>query len=167
MEPLSLSSRGHWSGHPWHAWEIREINSDGPPSLCYTVQAEWWGLPSTTEFPITNLSQMFTAKVRSALRLSWGFSGKESACLGWGRSPGGGLGTHCSVLTWRSHGQRSLEGYSPWDCKELDTTNLLSACAHTHTHTHTHSGDPAQIQEPRLSGTRCLSHPPLSLFSPC
>ena len=20
------------------------------------------------------------------------------------------------------HGQRSLEGYSPWDCKELDTT---------------------------------------------
>ena len=118
MEPLSLSSRGHWSGHPWHAWEIREINSDGPPSLCYTVQAEWWGLPSTTEFPITNLSQMFTAKVRSALRLSWGFSGKESACLGWGRSPGGGLGTHCSVLTWRSHGQRSLEGYSP-ECHKV------------------------------------------------
>ena len=24
------------------------------------------------------------------------------------------------------HGQRSLEGYSPWDCKELDTTEELS-----------------------------------------
>ena len=31
------------------------------------------------------------------------------------------------------HGQRSLLGYSPWGCKELDTTEQL-----THTHTHTH-----------------------------
>ena len=31
------------------------------------------------------------------------------------------------------HGQRSLEGYSPWGHKELDTTE------HTHTHTHTHT----------------------------
>ena len=29
------------------------------------------------------------------------------------------------------HGQRSLEGYSPWSCKESDTTEG------THTHTHT------------------------------
>ena len=33
------------------------------------------------------------------------------------------------------HGQRSLAGYSPWSCKELDMTELLT---HTHTHTHTH-----------------------------
>ena len=32
----------------------------------------------------------------------------------------------------RSHGQRSLVGYSLWGCKESDTTE------HTHTHTHTH-----------------------------
>ena len=25
-----------------------------------------------------------------------------------------------------SHGQRSLVGYSPWDCKELDMTERLS-----------------------------------------
>ena len=25
-------------------------------------------------------------------------------------------------LPGKSHGQRSLERYSPWDCKELDTT---------------------------------------------
>ena len=30
------------------------------------------------------------------------------------------------------HGQRSLDGYSLWDHKELDTTERL-----THTHTHT------------------------------
>ena len=33
-------------------------------------------------------------------------------------------------LPGKSHGQRSLAGYSPWSCKELDMTNKL-----THTHT--------------------------------
>ena len=28
-------------------------------------------------------------------------------------------------LTGKSHGQRSLAGYSPWDGKELDTTERL------------------------------------------
>ena len=27
-----------------------------------------------------------------------------------------------SFLPGESHGQMSLAGYSPWDCKELDTT---------------------------------------------
>ena len=42
-------------------------------------------------------------------------------------------------LPGESHGQRSLVGYSPWGCKELDTTELLSAYTYTHTHTNTHS----------------------------
>ena len=29
-------------------------------------------------------------------------------------------------LPGESHGQRSLEGYSPWHCKESDTTEQLS-----------------------------------------
>ena len=29
--------------------------------------------------------------------------------------------TDFSILAWRIHGQRSLVGYSPWGCKELDT----------------------------------------------
>ena len=40
------------------------------------------------------------------------------------RSPGGG---HTPVLLpGESHQQRSLVGYSPWDRKELDTTEQLS-----------------------------------------
>ena len=35
--------------------------------------------------------------------------------------------------TGESHGQRSLAGYSPWGCKESDTTEQL-----THTHTYCH-----------------------------
>ena len=27
-------------------------------------------------------------------------------------------------LPGEPHGQRSLAGYSPWDCKELDTTEM-------------------------------------------
>ena len=33
-----------------------------------------------------------------------------------------GLATHSSILPGEFHGQRSLEGYSPWSHKELDTT---------------------------------------------
>ena len=47
-------------------------------------------------------------------------------------------------LPGKSHGQRSLVGYSPWDCKELDTTkharlsnwtelNWTEACTHAGT----------------------------------
>ena len=38
------------------------------------------------------------------------------------------------------HGQRSLVGYGPWDCKEADTLSNW-ACTHTHTHTHTHTAN--------------------------
>ena len=33
------------------------------------------------------------------------------------------MATHSSILAWKkSHGWRSLVGYSPWDHKESDTT---------------------------------------------
>ena len=66
-----------------------------------------------------------------------GFSGypggldEESACsagdLGsiprLGRSPGGGQGNPLQYSCLENpHGQRSLEGYSPWGRKESDTT---------------------------------------------
>ena len=62
-----------------------------------------------------------------------GSDGKESACNtgdlcsapGLGRSP---RGEHCSPLQYtcleNPHGQRSLAGYSPWGCKELDMTEV-------------------------------------------
>jgi len=46
-----------------------------------------------------------------------------------GRSPGGGQPIHSNILAWRipmDRGQRSLAGYSPWGCKESDTTERLS-----------------------------------------
>ena len=40
-------------------------------------------------------------------------------------------------LPGKSHGQRSLVCYTPWDHKELDMCELAMH-AHTHAHTHTH-----------------------------
>ena len=36
------------------------------------------------------------------------------------------MATHSIFLPGESHGQRSLVGYSPWGCKESETTELLS-----------------------------------------
>ena len=64
-----------------------------------------------------------------------GSDSKESACnvgdMGLiprlGRSPGGGHGNPLQYSYLENlHGQRSLAGYSPWGCKELDTTEQLS-----------------------------------------
>ena len=43
------------------------------------------------------------------------------------------MATHSSILPGESRGQRSLVGYSPWGCKQLDRTEQISK--HTHTPT--------------------------------
>ena len=62
-------------------------------------------------------------------------SGKESACqCRGGFNPWGGgadplekrMVTHSSILAEKSHGQRSLVGYSPWGHKESDMTEQLN-----------------------------------------
>ena len=37
-----------------------------------------------------------------------------------------GMATHCSILAWKTHGQRSLAGNSPGGHKELDITEHLT-----------------------------------------
>ena len=37
-----------------------------------------------------------------------------------------GMATHSSILAWKSHGQRSLAGPNPWNCKEPDTAEQLT-----------------------------------------
>ena len=47
--------------------------------------------------------------------------------LGWEDPLEKGMATHSSILEpGESHGQRSLEGYSSWGCKESDTTECLT-----------------------------------------
>ena len=46
--------------------------------------------------------------------------------LGWEDPMVKGVATHSSILAWRIHGQRSLAGFGPWGCKELETTKGLN-----------------------------------------
>ena len=66
-----------------------------------------------------------------------GISSKEPSCqcrqmqemwvrsLGWEDPLKEGMATHSSILAWRIHGQRNLEGFSPWGHTELDTLKQL------------------------------------------
>ena len=57
------------------------------------------------------------------------------------------MATHSNILPGESHGQRSLVGYSPWGCKELDMTEQLT---HTHHRVTLYLGAP-QDSSPFLS----------------
>ena len=50
--------------------------------------------------------------------------------LGWEDPLEKEVAAHSSIPAGKSHGQRSLAGYGPWGCKELD----MSERTHTHTH---------------------------------
>ena len=54
-------------------------------------------------------------------------AGDPASIPGSGRSPGEWKWQPTPVfLPGKSHGQRSLASYSPWGCKELDTTEGLT-----------------------------------------
>ena len=60
------------------------------------------------------------------------------------------MATHLTIITRKIHGQRSQMGYSPWDGKESDTTEVTEHARvhiHTHTHTHTHSSSNPAFSE--------------------
>ena len=47
--------------------------------------------------------------------------------LGWEDPLEKEIATHCNILVWRIPMDRGAwQGYSPWDCKESDTTEQLS-----------------------------------------
>ena len=45
--------------------------------------------------------------------------------LGWEDPLEKGMATHSSILAWKNP-QKTLEGYSPWGCKESDTAEQLT-----------------------------------------
>ena len=56
-----------------------------------------------------------------------GDAGDPGLIPGWGRCPGGGRGNPLQYSCLENpQGQRSLVGYSPWGCRESDTTEQLS-----------------------------------------
>ena len=78
------------------------------------------------------------------LRFPGGSDGNESACnaghpalqsLGQEDLQQKGKATYSGILSWRIPWTDSLVGYSPWGCKESDTTERLTL-SHFHTFTY-------------------------------
>ena len=88
------------------------------------AKGEGMGRRLDWEFGISRCKQLY-------MGFPGGSDDKESACnegdpgltLGFGRSPREGNGNPLQYsCLGKTHGQRSLVGYNPWSCKELDMT---------------------------------------------
>ena len=77
-------------------------------------------LASLSVIPSTRTSLVAQmVKCLSTVRETWVQS------LGWEDPLEKEMAIHSSILPGKSHGQRSLEGYSPWGCKESGTIERL------------------------------------------
>ena len=122
-------------------WQINKTNEKLVDTITQLVvekqQNRSWLSPLTTrpvlEPPcVGNFSSSLVLNRNLTLGFPGGSDGKESACSvgdlgsipGSGRSPGEGNGNPLQYSCLEN--PRSLEGYSPWGCKESDTTEWLS-----------------------------------------
>ena len=131
---------GRWGGH-WLIWA--EPMSLMRPNLWQNLNIIWTCLLGSFKMTwIFKILDWFRWIVQSCYiwgyiisSLPGGSDGNQSACNvgdlglipGLGRSPGGGHGNLLQHSCLENpHGQRSLVGYSPWGCKQSDTTEWLS-----------------------------------------
>ena len=123
----------------WRCWWGRLLLQRGPGK-------HWWMLPEGTQWRgssginvqqpwVDHLSFLQFGSSSGIVGFPGGSEGKESACNagdlgsvpGLGRSLGEGNGYPLQYSPpGKSHGQRSVAGYSPWGCKESDTTKKLT-----------------------------------------
>ena len=107
------------------------VTYQAPPSMGFSRKECWSGLPFPLQgiFPTQELNPGVPHCRQTLYRLSHqgSLNARDLGSIpGLERSPGGGHGNplQCTCLD-NPHGQRSLVGYSPWGCKELDMTKQL------------------------------------------
>ena len=111
----------------------------------WTQLSDWTELRTFYSNYLDQKPQWAPHQTSSTKQVKWtppgGLNGQESACnagepvsiLWSGRSPGEGNGKPTPVLLpGKSHGQRSLVGYSLWGHNESDTTEQLTLSFSTH-----------------------------------
>ena len=103
----------NWRKHNIGAWSFTRFL----PSK-FSVATHLCGTAIGVDFKAFLVAQM--VKNLPAMQETWVWS------LGQEDPLEKGMATHSSILAQRIHEQRSLVGYSPWGCKELDMTEWLS-----------------------------------------
>ena len=104
------------------AFDVVSVSNFSHPNRC-VIASPCFNL----QFP-NNIWGLLCGTVVKNPSASVGDAGDEGWIPGWGRSPGRKWQPTPVFLPRKSHGQRSLVGYSTWGHKELDTTE------HAHTH---------------------------------
>ena len=113
------------------------VTHQGPRSMGFSRQECWSGLPCP---PLGNLpTQGLNPGLPHCRSILYHLSHQGRAHLPVQTTMRNGLDPWVRTLPWRrawqptpafwpgeSHGQKSLAGYSPWGCRELDTTERLS-----------------------------------------
>ena len=137
LESFSPCSDPKWKKGP--PLIVRRTNHPAPPHLCKHcfIHLEFPAFPFLLmySFPAFNINIKYYHPGKL-----WWLRSKESTC----QCRKHGFGPWVRKISLRrkwqptlvflpgkSHGQRTLAGYSPWGHKESDTT----VCKHTHTHT--------------------------------
>ena len=114
------------------AWSLRRCRARGAPGLWNLKLGVTSKLPSP---PGRHTQGNTHRENRAFLVAQWlknppvnsGDPGDEGSIPGWGRSLGGEMATHPSILAWRiPWTEEPGRGYSPWGRKGSDTTEAVS-----------------------------------------
>ena len=126
------SSTAMQKGRKSLLWQFSLLLTHTPP-FCYTARRSffimqiwidlcWNPFKGSTHLKTGTYEVGLPLMVKSvknppAMRETWVWS------LGWEDPLEEGMATHSNTHAWENpHGQRSLVGYGPWGCKEMDTT---------------------------------------------
>ena len=101
----------------------------GSNSTC--IQPAVWTANSTPQIIANNISQGLPKRL-SGKKICLPMQETLVRSLGWEDLLKEEMKPHFSILAWESDGQRSLEGYSPWDCNKSDMTEHLSTIPISH-----------------------------------
>ena len=135
VEPLEEEMAPHSSTFAWKipwAQESGGLQLMGPQRVRHNWETEHMHARTHTHTHTQNSLGFPGGSVIKNLPASEGDTGDLGSTLGLRWSPGGRNGNPLHLfLPGKFHGQRSLAGYSPWGCKELDMTEQLSLHAPT------------------------------------
>ena len=95
--------------------------------------------------PVQEMQQMRVRSLGQEEPLEWDLGNGSKDPRKWPPTP--------AFLPGEFHEQRCLVSYSPWGCKESDTTEDMYVRAHTHIHIHSHTQ--VLVAALRISITSC------------